>query len=119
MRNMRYSKIDLTAIADRLGDYIGIRADDELYERGAILPVSRRWDDGNPVHDCGDEDCSHADCEYEYVDGTCALQQSRNLSDYCGQYIYILRGDGIEYGNDQDEIILRDARVIARIPRRA
>lgn len=56
------------------------------------------------------------------LDGTCALSVSENnvkemlevVKNY-GEKIYLIGGNSMEYGNDVDEIIIRNAEVIAAL----
>ena len=56
------------------------------------------------------------------LDGTCALEVSEgNIEEMLervmsyGNKYYLIGGNSMEYGNDDDEIIINDAEVIARI----
>ena len=109
--------------------YIGIRADDREYQIGEVMDNSHQLF----------QDPQYADFEctellYPYIsdgpytgfydggelDGTCALEASENnieekleaVKSY-GEKIYLIGGNSMEYGNDVDEIIIRDAEVIA------
>lgn len=109
--------------------YIGIRADDRDYHIGEVMDNSHQLF----------QDPQYADFEctellYPYIsdgpytgfydggelDGTCALEASENnieekleaVKSY-GEKIYLIGGNSMEYGNDVDEIIIRDAEVIA------
>lgn len=109
--------------------YIGIRADDRDYNTGEVMDNSHQLF----------QDPQYADFEctellYPYIsdgpytgfydggelDGTCALEASENnieekleaVKSY-GEKIYLIGGNSMEYGNDVDEIIIRDAEVIA------
>ena len=56
------------------------------------------------------------------LDGTCALEVSESnieemierVTSYGNKY-YLIGGNSMEYGKDDDEIIINDAEVIARI----
>lgn len=109
-------------------DYIGIRADDRDYQIGEVMDNSHQLF----------QDPKYADFEctellYPYIsdgpytgfydggelDGTCALETSENnikerleaVRNY-GERIYLIGGNSMEYGNDEDEIIIRNAKVI-------
>ena len=81
-------------------DYIGIRADDRDHQIGEVMDNSHQL--------------------FQELDGTCALEVSENnieemieaVKSY-GEKIYLIGGNSMEYGNDVDEIIIRDAEVIA------
>ena len=110
-------------------DYIGIRADDRDYQIGEVMDNSHQLF----------QDPQYADFEctellYPYIsdgpytgfydggelDGTCALEVSENnieemieaVKSY-GEKTYLIGGNVMQYGNDKDEIIIRDAEVIA------
>lgn len=110
-------------------DYIGIRADDRDYQVGEVMDNSHQLF----------QDPQYADFEctellYPYIsdgpytgfydggelDGTCALEVSENnieemieaVKSY-GEKTYLIGGNTMQYGNDKDEIIIRNAEVIA------
>lgn len=110
-------------------DYIGIRADDRDYQIGEVMNNSHQLF----------QDPQYADFEctellYPYIsdgpytgfydggelDGTCALEVSENnieeiievVKSY-GEKTYLIGGNTMQYGNDKDEIIIRNAEVIA------
>lgn len=106
-------------------EFIGIRhlADDEEYSVGDICRNSYDWD--------YEYDCSSYGTENEVeLDGTCAydtkidkyideqneieekLKKALDEAPYCGSAI-IIGGNRIEYGADENEIIIRNAEVIA------
>lgn len=112
-------------------DYIGIRADSRDYQIGEVMENSHQLF----------QDSQYADSEctellYPYItegpyagfydagelDGTCALSVSENnvkemlevVKNY-GEKIYLIGGNSMEYGNDVDEIIIRNAEVIAAL----
>ena len=112
-------------------DYIGIRADSRDYRIGEVMNNSHQLF----------QDPQYADFEctellYPYIsegtyagfydggelDGTCALEVSESnieemierVTSYGNKY-YLIGGNSMEYGNDDDEIIINDAEVIARI----
>ena len=88
-------------------EYIGVRIQNPEFELGTIDHVSHRWDDGV---DTGEE-----------LDGICtlsvkALPRLRNLlSGYIGEHVAIICGNYAEYGEDDGEIIIRDAEVVSII----
>lgn len=112
-------------------DYIGIRADSRDYQIGEVMDNSHQLF----------QDPQYADFEctellYPYIsegtyagfydggelDGTCALEVSeRNIEEMLervmsyGSKYYLIGGNSMEYGNDDEEIIINNAEVIARI----
>ena len=132
--------IDLDRIAEATGyDHVGLRVDDEDYARGSTVPDSREWHDNEVMMDhicpaadvtqygisdgpdCDDEDCLCCDgdcaCDARLMAGTCALANVATAADYQGRWIYILGSNHAEAGNDRNEIIMREPRVLARIAR--
>ena len=112
-------------------DYIGIRADSRDYQIGEVIDNSHQlFQDPQYV----DLECT--ELLYPYIsegtyagfydggelDGTCALEVSESnieemlerVMSYGNKY-YLIGGNSMEYGNDDDEIIINDAEVIARI----
>ena len=110
-------------------DYIGVRADSREYQVGDIMDYSHQLFQ-DPQYE--DDDCTELSYPYisegEYagfydggeLDGTCALEVSENNIEETlervkvyGKKFYLIAGNTMEYGNDADEIIIRDAEVIA------
>lgn len=111
-------------------DYIGIRADSREYQVGDIMDYSHQLFQDSQYDD------DYTELLYPYIyegpyagfydggelDGTCALSVSENnieemleaVKNY-GEKIYLIGGNLMEYGNDVDEIIIRDAEVIAML----
>lgn len=83
-------------------EYIGIRIQENEFTEGEILDNSFVWVDG--------------ECTDEELDGTCAI----NLDDaklalengYYGEHVAIVAGDHREWGQDEGEVIIREATVI-------
>ena len=81
---------------------IGIRVQENEFTEGEMLGNSFVWIDG--------------ECTDEELDGTCAI----NLDDakcaiengYFGEHIALIAGDRFEWGQDEGEIIIKDAVVI-------
>lgn len=120
-------------IRDLIGEseyaYIGIRADDRDYQIGEVMDNSHQL-----FQDPQYTDFECVELLYPYIsegpyagfydggelEGTCALGVSENnieemieaVKSY-GEKIYLIGGNSMEYGNDVDEIIIRDAEVIA------
>ena len=109
-------------------EYIGIRhlADDEHYNVGDYCRNSYDWD---YEHDCS----TYETDEPQELPGTCAyntkihsgwdepdeikskLQKALNASKVYYGNIVIIGGDRVTYGNDEGEIIIEDAVVIATV----
>ena len=109
--------------------YIGIRADDRDYQIGEVMDNSHQL-----FQDPQYTDFECTELLYPYIsdgpytgfydggelDGTCALEASESnieerleaVRNY-GERIYLIGGNSMEYGNDEDEIIIRNAEVIA------
>lgn len=79
---------------------VGIRVQEVPFELGEMTHCSHVWDDGE---DTGVE-----------LSGVCVLDSGRaELFDrYFGDHIAIIAGNEYEYGEDDGEIILKDAVVI-------
>ena len=104
----------IAAIAEELRqngefEYYGIRTQEEAFELGEIDHLSHVWNDGD---DTGEE-----------LDGiSCTAIASRAVSmhgdgtstmgTYYGEHIAIIAGNDIEYGEDEGEIIIKDATVV-------
>lgn len=110
-------------------DYIGIRADDRDYQIGEVMDNSHQL-----FQDPQYTDFECVELLYPYIsegpcagfydggelDGTCALEVSENnieemieaVKSY-GEKTYLIGGNVMQYGNDKDEIIIRNAEVIA------
>lgn len=108
--------------------YIGIRADERDYQIGEIMDNSHQLFADPQYND------SFMELLYPYVsdgpyagfydagelNGTCALRISANnieemlkrVMSYGSKY-YLISGNSMEYGYDEDEIIIKNAEVIA------
>ena len=128
MKKMKIEEIG-NLISEAEYDYIGIRADDRDYQIGEVMDNSHQL-----FQDPQYTDFECVELLYPYIsegphagfydggelDGTCALEVSENnieemieaVKSY-GEKIYLIGGNSMEYGNDVDEIIIRDAEVIA------
>lgn len=115
-------------------DYIGIRADSRDYQIGEVMDNSHQL-----FQDPQYTDFECTELLYPYIsegpytgfydggelDGTCALEVSESnieemierVTSYGNKY-YLIGGNSMEYGNDDDEIIINDAEVITRIFRK-
>lgn len=80
-------------------EYIGVRVQEQEFEIGAIEHRSHVWDNGD---DTGVE-----------LDGICACKLNRlGVNQYFGGHVAIICGNEAEYGEDDGEIIIRDAEVV-------
>lgn len=80
-------------------DYIGVRVQEVPFELGSVDHNSHVWDDGD---DTGVE-----------LDGICACTLDRlGANNYFGDHVAIICGNDVEYGEDDGEIIIRDAEVV-------
>lgn len=108
-------------IEDAEFDYIGIRADNRDYNIGDIMDNSHQlFQDSN----CGGKLVEEGPYAGMYdageLNGTCALKITEDNIDEMmervkayGKKYYLIGGDTMEYGYDDDEIIIRNAEVIA------
>lgn len=106
----------------------GIRVDEKVvYTVGDICYNSRQW-----LQDCP-EDAEETELEYNKelgcwdcgeLPGTCALnvKSAEDLEEiiekskmYYGDHVTLIAGQYYEYGADEEEIIIRDAEVLAII----
>lgn len=115
-------------------EYFGLRADDMEYQVSDICNNSHQlfqdpiFDDfGNLLYPAVEDPESPY---YGYYDagelnGTCAVKFNPDNEDsiesaleavkiYSGENLYIIAGDSMEYGNDDGEIIIREAEVIGK-----
>ena len=103
--------------------YIGIRVctDDESYKIGETCRNSYDWDYEN--------DCSSYNTDPAELDGTCAIKidaedmtieevvslaKSMDVN-YCGDQVILIGGYEMEYGADENEVIIKDAVVLATL----
>lgn len=109
-------------------DYIGIRADNRGYQAGEVVDNSHQLFQDPQYNDTYTELLYPYICEGPYagfydageLNGVCALEISENniekkieaIKSY-GEKFYLIGGNTMEYGNDVDEIIIKDAKVIA------
>jgi len=92
-------------------EHIAIRAFNPGFMVGDIMPNSFRWEDGEI-------------CEDEELDGACgfrvrkgddideAVEYVRNVYAFDGRVVYMIGGDYMQFGEDDEEIIIRNARVV-------
>ncbi len=80
-------------------DYIGVRVQEPEFRLGEIDHHSHVWIDGE-------------DTDIE-LNGICATILSRlGVNEYFGDHVAIVCGNRIEYGEDDGEIIIKDAKVV-------
>ena len=80
-------------------EYVGVRVQEQEFELGTIEHLSHVWDNGD---DTGVE-----------LDGICVCNLDRlDRNDYFGDHIAIICGNEAEYGEDDGELIIRDAEVV-------
>lgn len=81
---------------------VAIRTQDEPFELGAIDHFSHIWEDGD---DTGEE--------LDGVCGTTANGVEKHINGYYfGNHVAIIAGNSYEYGEDEDEVIIKDAVVV-------
>lgn len=80
--------------------YIGVRVQEDPFTLGETLDNSFVWVDGEMTD--------------EELDGTCAVKidEAELAKRYFGDYVAIIGGDSMEYGQDLGEIIIRNAEVL-------
>lgn len=80
-------------------EFVGVRVQELEFELGAMDHVSHVWDDGE---DTGIE-----------LDGVSACSlDSLGACQYCGGHVALVCGNSAEYGEDDGELIIRDAEVV-------
>lgn len=80
-------------------EFVGVRVQEPEFEIGTIDHISHVWDNGD---DTGIE-----------LDGICACRINRlGANHYYGDHVAIICGNEGEYGEDDGEIIIRDATVV-------
>ena len=114
--------------------YFGLRADDMEYRIGDICNNSHQLfqdpdfdEDGELIYPEIEDPESPYYGFYDAgeLDGTCAVRfnpEDENSTEvaletvkiYSGNNLYIIAGDSMEYGNDDGEIIIRDAEVVGK-----
>lgn len=126
---------DIKKICEESGfGYFGLRADNMEYSVGDICENSHQLFQ-DPIFDEGGELAypevnDQSSPYYGYfdageLDGTCAVrfnpEDENSIVDaletvkiYSGNNLYIIAGDSMEYGNDEGEIIIKDAEVIGK-----
>lgn len=93
--------------------YFGLRVVDETAEEGDQIAPSRVWVDGEVTDDVLDgASAIHIDAEHGSLEENIAEALART-GIYCGQYILVIAGNAMSYGEDDGEIIIRDAECLA------
>ena len=95
-------------------EYIGLRAQEQEFSLGTITHNSVNWVDGTETD--------------EELDGVCAVSAMHRyalprdiekriaaMDRYPGEHLAILVSDSASYGEDANEIVMRDAEVVAII----
>ena len=112
--------------------YFGLRADDMEYQAGDICNDSHQLFQDPDFDEEGELIYPEVeDTESPYygffdageLDGTCAVKVTADSIEkaieavkiYSGDHVYFIGGDYVEYGYDEDEIIIRDAEVLGVI----
>lgn len=96
---------------------IGIRHDDNVYQLGDELENSHDWPEGNWTETELDGACAIdvADvCSYDSLDELkeTAIRRLNDSNEYLNENVYLISGTSHEYGNDPNEVILRNPEVI-------
>ena len=96
---------------------IGIRHDDNVYQLGDELENSHDWLEGNWTETELDGACAIdvADaCSYDSLDELkeMAIKRLNDSNEYLNENVYLISGTSHEYGNDPNEVILRNPEVI-------
>lgn len=117
--------------------YFGLRADDMEYQAGDICNDSHQLfqdpdfdEEGELIYPAIEDPESPYYGFYDAgeLDGTCAVKFNpdnensieaalETVKMYSGKNLYIIAGYSMEYGNDEDEVIIREAEVLALVER--
>lgn len=95
---------NIKKVAEEMGlswdyEFVGVRVQEQDFELGTIEHLSHVWDNGD---DTGVE-----------LDGICACKLDRlGVNQYYGDHVAIICGNDAEYGEDDGELIIRDAEVV-------
>ena len=80
-------------------EFVGVRVQEQEFELDTIEHLSHVWDNGD---DTGVE-----------LDGICVCSLDRlGVNNYFGDHVAIICGNEAEYGEDDGELIIRDAEVV-------
>nr|DAL03393.1 MAG TPA: hypothetical protein [Caudoviricetes sp.] len=83
-------------------EYIGVRVQTRAFELGEISHLSHVWDNGD---DTGVELEGISTCKVDRLGHT----------EYYGDHVAIICGNEADYGEDDGELVIRDAEVAAII----
>lgn len=95
---------NIKKVAEEMGlswdyEFVGVRVQEQDFELGTIEHLSHVWDNGD---DTGVE-----------LDGICVCSLDRlGVNNYFGDHVAIICGNDAEYGEDDGELIIRDAEVV-------
>lgn len=95
---------NIKKVAEEMGlswdyEFVGVRVQEQEFELGTIEHLSHVWDNGD---DTGVE-----------LDGICVCSLDRmGVNNYFGDHVAIICGNEAEYGEDDGELIIRDAEVV-------
>ncbi|AOH47499.1 hypothetical protein BCS37_03130 [Selenomonas sp. oral taxon 920] len=98
--------------------FIGIRYDDNVYQIGDELENSHDWPEGNWTETELDGACAvdvmNFGGDYQDLDELKehAIEQLNDSNEYLNENVYLISGTSYEYGNDPNEVILRNPEVI-------
>ena len=101
--------------------YFGIRSDDEVYNIGDFLPESHVWEDREPTEELLPGTCAtgiNSASLWDYDDAIAAISAALEIQESYYRWYkhqYVIAGSSMEYGEDEGEYILSNARVIAVI----
>ena len=118
-------------------EYFGLRADDMEYQAGDICNDSHQLFQDPDFDEEGEliylaikdpESPYYGFYDAGELDGTCAVKfdpddkrsikaAMETVKMYSGKNLYIIAGNSMEYGNDEGEIIIREAEVIGKVRR--
>lgn len=87
--------------------FVGIRAQEEPFELGAIDHLSHIWVDGDDTEEELDGICATNVAQFERYFGA--------NGEYFGDHLAIIVGNNATYGEDIGELIIKDAIVAAII----
>jgi hypothetical protein len=105
----------LQKIRDSKYNIHGLRADSKNYNTGDNMPNSREWVDGTATDDYLNGTCA-VFVDYDFLNDDATLTNIENAltqsSEYDGTSIYLIAGNKSEWGQDKNEIIIRNAIVL-------
>lgn len=119
-------------IEEEAFEYFGLRADNMTYNAGDICENSHQLFQDPDFNEEGEliypevedpESPYYGFFDAGELDGTCAVKVTadsiekaiESVKIYSGDHVYFIGGDYVEYGYDEDEIIIRDAEVLGVI----